>query len=50
MSNLRSLDHSAQQGIEQRVEQDQWAQNEQHSEMNWDAYHGINEEENTSDH
>jgi len=61
MTSRRSLDQGALRDIEQSVEhdpwdqneqsveQDQWAQDGQYSRMNWDAYHSINEQENTSD-
>ena len=61
MSSMRSLDQSFRRGIEQSVEydpwapnelsleQDQWAQDGQYSGMNWDVYHGINEQETASD-
>jgi len=61
MTSRRSLNQDARRDIEQSVEHDLWAQNEQiveqdqwaqdgqYSAMNWDAYHDINEQENTYD-
>jgi len=49
MTSRRSLDQDARRDNKQIVEQDQWAQDGQYSGMNWDCYHGISEQENTSD-